>query len=463
LLSLSLTASGATLAFSTYLGGLGDEQPYAVAADHNGNTIVVGATGSPDFLGLPPAKGTADAFIVKLDPSGAIVFKMLLGGGGVDVATAVAVDASGNLYVTGYTDSTDFPRKNAFRTQSSAFGDAFLVKLTGGGDLIYSTLLGGSGSDQGLSVAVDDSGRACVVLRTSSHDLPLVNAAQGYSTASLITYLATFNADGAALHYSTYLGGSAGDAYVRMDGAGNAYVAGSASSVNFQTTAGAYQTQLRGPSDGFLTKLDPNGAVVFSTFLGGTNRDVIAGLDVRNGAVYVTGYTSSSDFPTRNPLMAVTPGSNGSNSVFAAKFTAGGELVYSTYLGDGANPDASLITVNSRDEAFVLFPVLKGVLPSKDAIQPTLRVAPDLYLLQLDANGSTLKFATYFGGSDEEVAGGLTVDSSDRAVIAGRTSSTDLPLAHAAQAQYAGGTSEAFVAAFQVTPLPPPRRRSAQH
>ncbi|HXH91942.1 MAG TPA: hypothetical protein VNN25_10205, partial [Thermoanaerobaculia bacterium] len=269
-----------------------------------------------------------------------------------------------------------------------------------------------------------------------------------------------FNADGAALHYSTYLGGSADDAYVRLDGAGNAYVAGTAYSVNFQTTAGAYQTQLRGPSDGFLTKLDPNGAVVFSTFIGGTNRDAITGLDVRNGALYVTGVTSSSDFPTRNPLTAAAPGANSS---FAVKFTAGGELVYSTYLGDGVNPDVSLIAVNSRGEAFVLFPVEKNVLPSKDAIQPTLRGAPDLYLLQLDANGSTLQFATYFGGSDNEVAGGLTVDSSDRVVIAGRTSSTDLPLAHAAQAQYAGGTSEAFVAAFQVTPLPPPKRRAVQH
>lgn len=459
LLSLSLTASAGTLAFSTYLGGTGQDLPFGVTADHHGNTIVVGATASTSFLGLT-VKGTVDGFLVKLDPNGAIVFRMLLGGAAGDVATAAAVDADDNIYVTGYTQSADFPLKNAFQKLPAANNDAFLMKLTAGGDLVYSTFLGASGSDEGLGVAVDGNGRACVVLLTSSPDLPLVNAAHTSSGTPTTTYVATFTADGSALRYSTYLGGSGQDVPygVRMDSAGNAYVGGIATSVNFPTTAGAYQTQLHGPFDGYLTKLDPNGAVVFSTFFGGAANDGISGLDVRDGGVYVTGVTQSTDFPTRTPLLATSPGPS---SFFAAKFTTAGELVYSTYLGDGLSAAAgpSSVTVNSHGEAFVVFTQTTNLLPSKNGIQTSLHGPGDLYLLQLDSTGSTLQFATYFGGAGVETPSALTVDDGDRLLFTGSTNSTDLPLAHAAQSQFAGD-SDGFVAAIQFNP---PKRRAVQH
>jgi len=458
LLSLSLTASAGTLTFSTYLGGSDEDAPFAVAADHGGNTIVVGATASPDFLALTQRHGVSDAFLVKLDASGAIVFKTLLGGSGADVATSVAVDAHDNIYITGYTDSPDFPLKNAFQKLPGAGGDAFLMKLTSDGDLVYSTFLGGSDLDEGFGVAVDDNGRACVVLSTASPDLPLVNPAHGFPTgSSAAVFLAAFNEDGSALRYSTYLGGFLQEATygVRMDGEGNAYVAGVASSVNFPTTPGAWQTQLHGSYDGYLTKFSPTGAVVFSTLFGGAGEDGITGLDVRNGGVYVTGITTSSDFPTRNPLMAASPGPSAS---FAAKFTTNGELVYSTYLGDGETGDVSSIAVNSRGEAFVALPVHGSVLPAKDGIQASLRGPADLYLLQLDATGSALQFATYFGGSGSELPAGLTVDHGDRLLVIGRTDSADLPLARAAQSHFAGGT-DAFVA-LQFNPV---KHRAVSH
>lgn len=459
-----LPVFGGSIAFSTFLGGTASDGASAVATDLGGNTIVVGDTYSTNFMGLSRAQlSLPDGFVVKLDANGAVVFKKLIGGNGYDIVKGVATDRGGNIYVTGYTGSLDFPGKNAFRATAIANGDAFLVKMTSSGDVIYATYFGGSGIDEAISVAADSFGNAYVTGFSNSTNLPLVHQAQGFPLGgNTPSFLFKISPDGSALVYSTYLGGSGQDlAYgVKVDDLGNAYVAGIVTSSNFPTTANAFQRNRKGPLDGFLTKFDPNGAVAFSTLIGGQAEDGLTALDVGAGGIYVAGVAASHDFPTRNAMLATKGGSPVAG--VAAKFTTGGDLVYSTYLGNGgaALTQAPGIGVNASGEAAILLTVSANTLPTTNAVQPVFAGVTDAYVVQLNASGSARDFATYFGGDGSDVPTGLAVDAAGRLTFCGQTLSRDLPVAHAAQPQTHLGTPEGFVTRLQ---LAEPKRRAARH
>jgi hypothetical protein len=455
----TLWAADPRLTFSTYVGGNDNDQAVAVAADHAGNTIVTGPTTSPNFMGLPRSTSLSDGFVVKYDARGAVVFRMLIASSGFDVPTAVATDAHDNIYVTGYTQSSDFPVKNAFRATPAGNADGFLMKLSPGGEVIYSTYFGGTGIDEPMGVGADADGDAYVTGITNSPNLPLVNAAQTVPAAGVTTFVFKLSADGSALRYSTYLGGSIQDVglAIDVDETGNAYVAGSTSSNNFPTTAGAFQRHLGGTMDAYLAKYDPNGALVFSTLFGGSGGEQISSVDVRNGGVYVAGATDSTDLPTHNPLMPIILAQG---SGLAAKFTTAGELVYSTYLGSRANSVAQSIAANSRGEAMVMLAVTAGDLPTKNALQPAAPGLSDLYLVQLNAGGNERLFATYFGGAATDAPLGLDVDGTGRVVFCGKTTSRDLPVVNAAQPTPPGGPQDGFVASLQ---LSEPKPRAVRH
>ena len=284
-----------------------------------------------------------------IDP--ALAYSTYLGGSGGDSGNGIAVDSSGSAYVTGNTSSTDFPTTSgALQTTSAGSGDAFVTKLNASGTaLVYSTYLGGTGSDSGHAIAVDGSGDAYVTGSTSSTNFPTTaGALQTTSAGSGDAFVTKLNASGTALVYSTYLGGSGGDsgASIGLDGSGDAYVTGSTSSTNFPTTAGALQTTSAGSGDAFVTKLNASGtALVYSTYLGGTGSDSGQGITVdSSGVAYVTGNTSSTDFPTTSGALQTT--SAGSGDAFVTKLNASGTaLVYSTFLGgsgiDFGNGDCS--------------------------------------------------------------------------------------------------------------------------
>ena len=309
-----LNATGSVLDYSTYLlsGGSG----LGIAVDGAGAAYVTGATEARYFPTTPGALqpthagGFHDAFVTKLNATGTVrLYSTYLGGGSgaQDIGGDIAVDSAGSAYVTGRTDSTDFPiTPGAAQTTLSDRDDAFVSKLNATGTaLVYSTYLGGSDYEDGVGIAVDAAGSAYVTAATQSTDFPTTSGVVQASHAggrrdAVVTKL---NATGTALVYSTYLGGSGDDLVVGLavDGAGAAFVSGTTESTDFPTTSAAPQTTYAGGiSDTFVTKLNATGSsLVYSTYLGGSSLDFSGGLAVDGaGTAYVTGQTFSTDFPT---------------------------------------------------------------------------------------------------------------------------------------------------------------------
>ncbi len=366
------------LRYSTYLGGKGYDEGNGIAVDCSGNAYVTGRTKSTDF----PTKnayqaanaGFEDAFVIKLSPAGnKLVYSTYLGGSGPDSGNGIAIDSRGNAYVTGRTDSTDFPTKNAYQAANAGFADAFVIKLSPAGNkLVYSTYLGGSRNDfaNGIAIGPGSSGNAYVTGRTKSTDFPTQNPYQVANAGNNDTFVTKLSPAGNRLIYSTYMGGSKNESGsgVAVDRIGNAYVTGFTDSDNFPTK-NPYQATKAKCSDAFITKLNPAGnKLVYSTYLGGNSCDIGYGIAVdSSGDVYIAGITPSTDFPTKNPYQAVNAGGG---DVFAAKLNpAGNKLVYSTYLGGSGEDWGKGISVDSRGNAYVTGWTYSTNFPTKNAYQ----------------------------------------------------------------------------------------------
>ena len=280
--------------------------------------------------------GTFDVFVTKLNPSGStLVYSTYLGGSGSDRGSGISVDTAGNAYVTGHTNSTDFPTASAIQAalgSTGGFIDAFVTKLNpSGSSLVYSTYLGGSDTDNGLGIAIDTSGNASVIGFTRSTDFPAANAFQASFAGTDDAFVTKLNSAGSALVFSAYLGGSGdeeGDS-IGVDGSGNVYVSGSTTSTDFPT-ANPFQAANAGSDDAFVTKFSATGSVVYSTYLGGSGFECAAfGLAVdASGNAYATGCTLSTDFPTVDPIQASNAGGGG--DVFVTKLNAAGTALAGT-------------------------------------------------------------------------------------------------------------------------------------
>lgn len=327
-----------TIRWSTLLGGTLNEEAVSVAVDEDSNVYVTGLTDSPDLpvrnafqprFQSPPCQGDLpcpyDAFVTKLAPSGnRIVYSTYLGGHGGDVARGIDVDDDHNAYITGSTQSRDFPKVRAFQNtmRGEACGpppgepcrQAFLTKLNpSGATAAYSTYLGGREHDDAYGVAVDRRHRAHVTGATQSPDFPTRNALQPTLDNSACTseqpeefcddgFVTKFAASGQDLVYSTYLRGRAEDQGLSIDitKTGRALVAGRTDSIDFLTTPNAAQSDFGGYIDGFALQLRPNGTPVWSTFLGGSDADRATGIAADpDGDAHLAGRTLSPDFPTR--------------------------------------------------------------------------------------------------------------------------------------------------------------------
>jgi hypothetical protein len=347
-----LNPSGSALTYSTYLGGSGANGDVALgvaALVSSGSSFVyvVGSTSSADFptstspLQTCPS-GPGNGFVTKLTPKGTgasdLVYStcLALGGGSSDTAKAVAVDSSGNAYVTGATSSSSFvtiapfqPTCGTAANCNGGLSDAFVtvIKPDGSG-YVYSTFLGGSGSDVGIGIAVDSSGSAYVTGSTTSADFPLKSALQGtFGGGTNDAFVTKFNSTGSALAYSTYLGGSGDDLAkgIAVDGGGNAYITGQTNSDNFKTVTPTQPTR-KGGYDAFVSEFNAAGSqLTFSTYLGGTGDEDSSGnfgaiaVDSGGANIYVTGSTSSVDFPT-TPTGVHQPLPGGGVDAFVAKF-----------------------------------------------------------------------------------------------------------------------------------------------
>jgi hypothetical protein len=324
-----LSADGTGLVYSTYIGGSGVDWGNGIALDSAGNAYVAGQTESASFPTTPGVLDTTlggggDAFVAKLDPAGTVLFSTFLGGAsGGEVANALAVDFAGNAYLTGFA-GLGFPTTaGAFDTSYNGGGDAYVAKLNPvGSALVYSTYLGTGGDDHGLGIAVDLDGNAYVTGRTNASTFPITAGAfdTTYNGGLNDAYVTKLNADGSALVYSTFLGGSGIDwgRAIAVDAVGNAYVAGLTDSSNFPTTAGAFDTTFNGGFDAYVTVLRPDGSgLAYSTFLGGEGTDQANGIAVAPGGdAYVTG---STDFTFPTTAGAFDTSGNGGIDAWIAK------------------------------------------------------------------------------------------------------------------------------------------------
>jgi acetyltransferase-like isoleucine patch superfamily enzyme len=451
------------LTYSTYLGGSREDYGHRIAVDSSGNAYVTGYTSSTDFPTTAGAFRTAfggyyDAFVAKLDATGtALSYSTYLGGSSSDFGYAIAVDASNNAYVTGYTYSTDFPiTAGAFQTSRNGSSyDAFVAKLdaTGTG-LSYSTYLGGSSGDFGYAIAVDASNNAYVTGQTYSTDFPITAGAFQTSrngSSYYDAFVAKLDAAGAALSYSTYLGGTGSDTgyAIAVDASNNAYVTGYTTSTDFPTTPGALQTAFGGGYDAFVAKLNAAGtSESYSTYLGGSANDIglVIAVD-SSGKAYVTGYTQATDFPTT--AGAFQTASGGGIDGFVTKLDATGTtLSYSTYLGGSGTDRAFSMAIDGWGNAYVTGSTTSTNFPiTADAFQTTLGGGTyDAFVIKLDAAGTTLSYSTYLGGSGNDNGNGIAVDASNNAYVTGETYSTNFPItAGAFQTTFGGGSYDTFV------------------
>jgi hypothetical protein len=467
------------LTYSTYAGGAGDDYALSVAADALGSAYFTGVTSSVNLPTTPgaaqPAYGgctscgsqSGDIFVAKLNATGTTaVYLTYFGGSSNDRGIAIAVDLSGNAYVTGFTSSANFPTSpGAYRLPSPATNDAILVKLGGTGALVYSTTLGPYSA--GNAIAVDGLNRAVVGGSTSSSGFPTTPGAfqtafGGYNDG-FIFYM---NAAGNAPVYSSFLGAAASDSItgLALDSLGQVTVTGtfigSGSASPFPTTTGAFQTVLNPSSvyytHSFVSRVNAAGsALVYSTLVAGTSYDTAYAVAVDGlGNAYITGSTASSDFP-------VTPGAfqTAFSTGFVLKLNpTGTALVYSTFFGVntyyysscgsplGRNCDAgAAIAVDSAGNAFVAGSTFQTAFPTTPgALQTSLVGGYDAFLLRLDPAGNVVGYSTLWGGPGSDVAEDLALDANGNVYIAG-WAAAGFPTAPAVYRNaFSGGTVDAM-------------------
>jgi len=450
------------LTYSTYLGGSSGESGYGVAADGAGNTYVTGFTQSANFPVANPYQptwhGSLDGFVTKFSPDGqTLVYSTFLGGNDHDEPAGLAVDGAGNAYIAGQTYSTNFPMQNPYQGTLRGNKDAFISKLSASGSmLLYSTYLGGSSSDQAHGIAVDNAGSAYVIGSVPSTDFPTQNAYQPNIAGSYDVFVTKLSPSGQSLIYSTYLGGSTPEvpfqdygATIAVDSAGSAYVSGFTSTTDFPVV-NAFQSTLHGSQDTFITKFSPSGStVVYSTYLGGSSFETGLGIAVdAMGNAYSAGSTGSNDFPVMN---AIQPTLAGTNDAYVTKLDpSGSALVYSTYYGGGTGDSGVDIAVDSAGNAYFMGTTNSTDFPLVNPIQAQFGGSNlDAYTAVLNAAGSAVIFSSYLGGSDQDTADGVATDGAGNMYVTGSTFSTNFPIQNAYQPT-PGGFSEAYVAKIAV-------------
>ncbi|MEA3190672.1 MAG: hypothetical protein QOD77_1254 [Thermoplasmata archaeon] len=416
--------------YSTYLGGSGWDYGEDVVGDASGNAFVVSTTSSTNFPTTAGAydtvaNGGSDVAVTKMNPAGgSLGFSTYLGGGDVDEGAAIALDGSGNLHITGVTESIDYPQVGWFNDPYMYTREAFYAKLgPAGNSLLFSARLGNSGQHEGSDIQVDGSGNAYVVGHTTGGTFP--TTAGAYRTTAVGGYDAfalKFTSAG-ALAYSTYLGGAGSDfAYgVALDGSGNVYITGYTDSANFPVTAGVVQgSQASTWYEAFVTKLNAAGnGLVYSTYLGGTDSDTgtAIALDGSNNA-YVTGYTGSNNFPITAGAYRTEPGwDDYGYDVFVTKLNpTASAIVYSTYFAsDGSQDDAAYaIDVDASGNAYVagygwLMPVSANAFDWGGGYCYYEHECKDSFFALFNAAGSALAYSTHMAGDYVDSAQGIDV------------------------------------------------------
>jgi hypothetical protein len=438
--------------FSTYLGGSELDSIYGMALGPDGSIYLTGQTASPSLFGRTTGdqSGSGKALVMRLAPGGiGVVYFAVIGGSYNDQGQAIAVDANGNAYATGYTDSPDFlTTANAFQTTMPGEYNAFAMKLDPSGDLLYSTFLGGSGADYGLAIAVDGMGRAVVAGQTSSSDYPVTASAYQKSFAGADDcFITQLSPDGTSAVFSTFLGGSDLDGChgVDLDSSGNITVAGATRSANFPVL-GAFQSASGGFLDGFVAQLSSDGSTLLSSsYLGGIGQDQIAAVALdSSGDVYVAGSTSEQNgFPGTGTGVVTTTGTG--TKGFACMISPGlVALNWCSIVGGSGNDYVYGMALQPSGNVVVAGQTTSIDLPVQNALKYSFQGMTDGWFAILAAAGNQWQTVSYSGGSGTNTVY-ATQAMQDRILLAGATTSTNFPVTSGAIQPTPGGDGDGFL------------------
>jgi hypothetical protein len=396
-----------------------------------------------------------------IDPT--VLFASFLGGLRADVARAAAVDSGGNLYLTGATSSTDFPNVAGSVKGSMTDGDsdAFVIKLNPAGTTaLYATFLGGTLSDYGRAITVDGAGSAYVTGSTVGRFPTTAGAWKETASASPAIFAAKLDSVGSTLLYATYLDGAGAGNGIAVDSGGNAYIAGHTYTATFTTSQNAPQRRYGGSTDAFVVKVNPTGtALVYATFHGGQAEDQATGIAIdANGAAYLSGFTSSTDFPVTAGAYRTTL--SGAPDAFLAKLNAAGTAVsYSTYLGGAAADRAYGIAVNTAGEAVAGGQTASTNFPTTSGAYQTTYAGGggDGFVSKLNSAGTQLLYSTFLGGNGScsvrdalqlyqcDAIYGIVLDPANNVHATG-IAGAGFPTTANARQTVAGGGGDAFLA-----------------
>lgn len=455
--------SAGGLVYSTYIGGSNDDSFNAVAALSSGSALVVGATRSSNYPTTPGAfdrthNGELDAVITRLDKNGEnLGFSTFFGGIYTESAMDLALDDSDQIYITGFTGSSDFPTSpDAYDSSfngGSGLSDAYMARFSASGSAVYSTFLGGTSSDEGVGIGVDGLGNTYVTGTTYSSDFPFTSGA--YDTTHngwADVFVTKFDASGSSLTYSTFIGGAEEDDArdIAVDDTGYAYVAGMTESSGFPITPGVVGLA-RSLEAGFVCKLDKAGKnLLYSTFLSGSEDDEVRAIALDDDdSVVVAGRTESANFPcTSNALdnRSLSSDDSGIDGFISRLNADATDFDFSTFLrGHGGELGAS-IAVDGNGDVIVagttdswVFPVTPG------AHDVSYNHNQDVVVFKLNGTGHAMVYATYLGGRDQDQTRGVAVDASGCAFVVGSTQSTDFPTTPGAVDDSLDGSTDAFV------------------
>ena len=426
-----------------------------MSSDSGGRLYLAGSAASTDFPTRNAYQSTRadfdDIFVCKFSSDGsALLYSTFLGGDGSEAAAAICLDSLHRAYITGATDSRNFP---TFQSYQSSFAgglldnDAFAAGLSSSGSaLLYSTYLGGVDWDQGKGIMVDSACRAHITGYTHSQDFPTRNPYQASRAGiSNDVFLSIFSSSGSGLVYSTYLGGSDDDeGYgITLDSAGRIYLTGRTRSAGFPTR-NSYQATRAAGYDAFVSVFSPAGsALIRSTYLGGSWEDNSRGIAVDgDGHIYVTGWTESSDFPVKNAYQSAV---SRLSEVFITRFfSSGSALVYSTYLGGSGHDYGYGIALDEAHAAYLTGSTESGDFPTGNSYQPSRSGSAAAFVTKLSPLGNSFFYSTYLGGSGTDSGRGIVVTSGGGVYVGGYTSSSDFPLKNAYQGAF-GGEFDAFL------------------
>ncbi|MDQ5909577.1 MAG: hypothetical protein QG599_1672 [Pseudomonadota bacterium] len=462
---------------STYLGGSSSEWGYALAIDPTSSDVyIAGVTSSTDFPGTasgvqPNSGGSQDAFVARLSADlKTLLQATYLGGSGVDPGLALAIyPGTAEVYLAGYTTSTDFP-STASGAQSSHGGgsyDAFVARLNANLTTLQATYLGGSGGDYGHTLAIDPAGKVYVGGRTTSTDFPgtATGAQSSHGGGTWDAFVTQLDANLTAVLMSTYLGGSGSEqghfTLALHPTTGEVYVGGTTASADFPGTTSSAQSSFGGgTSDAFMAWLNVDLTTLLqATYLGGSGVDSgeSSDIDPASGDIYLTGNTNSADFPGTTSGAQSSFG-GGTNDTFIARLSADLiNLKQATYLGgsladtitSGGDQYHVLAIHPTTGEVYVGGQTYSGNFPGRSGgAQPSLSGVVDAFVARLSADLTLIQQATYLGGSDgNEGSIALAIHPTNGKVyVVGQTSSTDFPgTTGGAQPSNSGG-GDAFVA-----------------